>query len=328
MENNSSKQNEKELNILDRFTNIFPLSNSPLTVLFVINNTISIYEFLESNLQNFKFLNNFTYTDSILQILPFYISGNEFIIVGKSNKKIEIVKLNQDNKTVEVKWSYTHQKKLTSLFEIKEDKDKFLFFSDKFGEITIKKITPDETSESFEKKGKIISGHCDLITFLNKSQDNKLLFSTDSFGKIKIYQFPNMFNVLSVLLYPNEGIRYCNFIGEHDKALLVLTNTNEIHVWSMYDFVLQKKKQINVNGNEKVISIAMNKEQKEFILETTKQFIVYEVSDFTFEIKDTKAINKIENDKDLFIKVFYLDKKRNVAYFDKDNNLKKINTIN
>ena len=328
MENNSSTQNEKELNILDRFTNIIPLLNNPLTVLFVINNTISLYEFPESNLEKFKLLHNFTYTDSILQILPFEISSNEFIVVGKSNKKIEIVKLNQDNKTIEVKYSYTHQKKLTSMFEIKEDKDKFLFFSDKFGEITIKKITPEETTESFEKKGKIISGHCDLITFLNISQNNKLLFSTDSFGKIKIYEFPNMFNVLSVLLYPNEGIKYCNFIGEHDKALLVLTNTNEIHTWSMYDFVLQKKKQIDIDGNEKVISITMNKEQKEFILETTKKFVVYEVSDFTFEIKDTKTINKEENDKDLLVKVFYLENKRNVAYFDKENSIKKIISIN
>ena len=96
----------------------------------------------------------------------------------------------------------------------------------------------------------------------------------------------------------------------------------------MYDFVLQKKKQIDIDGNEKVISITMNKEQKEFILETTKKFVVYEVSDFTFEIKDTKTINKEENDKDLLVKVFYLENKRNVAYFDKENSLKKIISIN
>lgn len=129
----------------------------------------------------------------------------------------------------------------------------YMMFSDKFGEIHIKTTTEDK--EAFSQKGKILFGHCDPVTFIQLSPNRKLLLSADSFGKIKVYQFPNCFNVLTVLLYKNDEIRYVNFISE--EAIIVLTNENELHLWSTYDFLLNEKYKLEIESNDLIVAIGV-----------------------------------------------------------------------
>ena len=316
MENNV---NVLGLNALEATNNVLVLSEEPRTILISFDNIISIYEIKNEN--TFTKKHSFAYTDSILQVISYNKDKNEFLLAGKTNKKIELCTIEQN---LSIKFSYTHQKKLTSILLLSEGEDKFLLFSDKFGEISIKKSTPDETAESFVVKAKIISGHCDPITFLQLSNNEKLLLSSDSFGKIKIYKFPNMFNVLSVLLYPNDGILYCNFIGKEDESVVVVTNTNEINLWSMYDFKMQMKKVIDIEQNDKVQFVLVDKAQCECLIETKNEIRVYDINTIKFDINLTKTIKKEESDKSLTGKIIQFSNDKYYYLFDKENNLTKI----
>jgi hypothetical protein len=55
-----------------------------------------------------------------------------------------------------------------------------------------------------KEKPVILYGHSDPIHFMRMSSFNNIIVSCDTFGKIKICEFPNIFNVLSVLFYENE----------------------------------------------------------------------------------------------------------------------------
>lgn len=316
MENN---ENVLGLNVLEATNNVLVLSEEPRTILITFDNTISIYEIKNDN--TFSKKHSFIYTDSILQVISFNKDKNEFIIAGKTNKKIELCTIEQN---LSIKFSYTAQKKLTSILLLSEGEDKFLLFSDKFGEISIKKIIPNETAESFAFKAKIISGHCDPITFLQLSNNEKLLLSSDSFGKIKIYKFPNMFNVLSVLLYPNDGILYCNFIGKEDECVVVITNTNEINLWSMYDFKMQMKKVIDIEQNDKIQFVLVDKASCECLIETKNEIRVYDINTIGFDINLSKTIKKEESDKSLTGKLIQFSNEKYYYLFDKENNLNKI----
>lgn len=56
----------------------------------------------------------------------------------------------------------------------------------------------------FNEAPKILFGHSDPIHFLKINSSLSLIASADTFGKIKLHQFPNIFEMESVLLYKNE----------------------------------------------------------------------------------------------------------------------------
>ena len=60
--------------------------------------------------------------------------------------------------------------------------------------------------ETFEEPSKILTGHSDLIAFLRLSNNKKYLISADTFGKVKITNFPNVFKMETVLFYKDEYI--------------------------------------------------------------------------------------------------------------------------
>ena len=184
-------------------------------------------------------------------------------------------------------------KKITSIIDIEESKNKyFLLISDKFGEISIKPITDKETQETFSKEIKIVSGHCDTIIFFNQSKDKKLLLSSDNFGKIKIYNFPNIFNVLSVILYHEDEIKYVNFGGELDKCILVLNKANFIDIWSTYDFINQNQFKLDfIENDENIFDVKMVNKNNNIVILTDKKVVLLDIDDTKYNINKLKEID-------------------------------------
>ena len=282
------------------------------------------------------------FPDEILSIhhLPFL---NKLLISCVSNKTLYLIDKNiiYDNKKItefnieKDALVFMGNKKITSIIDTEESKEKyFLLISDKFGEISIKPISNKETKESFSKEIKIVSGHCDTINYFKQSIDKKLLLSSDSFGKIKIYDFPNIFNVLSVILYHEDEIKYVNFGGELDKCIIVLNKTNNIDIWSTYDFINQNQFNMDfIENDDKIMNVKMVNKNNNIILLTEKKVILLEIDDIGYNIKKVKEINlkdlikdeKIENYGNKFFdyegKIFHL------CINKEDNKIIKINSI-
>ena len=228
---------------------------------------------------------------------------------------------------------FKSNKKMTSIISYQETKEKyFLLISDKFGEISMKPITKEENEESFSKEIKILTGHCDTINFLKLSLDNKLLLSSDNFGKIKIYNFPNIFNVLSVILYHEDEIIYTNFAGEKDKCFFVINKSGNIDLWSIYDFI--KKKEINLTflNGDKIIEVKTLNKNEYILLKTNKKYFLIKIDDTKFNIEKIKEIDIISennnNKEKLESKFFENNSKIYQVLFDLDNNkIKEINDI-
>ena len=193
---------------------------------------------------------------------------------------------------------FQNNKKMTSIISYQENKDKyFLIISDKFGEISMKPINKNETKESFAKEIKIVTGHCDTINYLKLSFNKKILLSSDNFGKIKIYNFPNIFNVLSVILYHEDEVHYTNFGGDSDKCLFVINKAGNIDIWSIYDFI--NKNQINMDflKNEKIIEVKTLNKNEYVIIKTEKKIFVIKIFDDEYKAEKIKELDNIkEND--------------------------------
>ena len=248
------------------------------------------------------------FPDDILSI-HHLSSLNKIIVSCISNKTLYLIDeeiINGDEKTIEEftieknALIFQSNKKMTSIISYQETKEKyFLLISDKFGEISMKPITKEETKESFAKEIKIVTGHCDTINYLKLSLDNKLLLSSDNFGKIKIYNFPNIFNVLSVILYHEDEIIYTNFAGENDKCFFVINKAGNIDIWSIYDFINKNKINMDFLDGEKIIEVKTLNKNEYVIIKTSKKFFVIRINDTKYEIEKIKEINneegKIEN---------------------------------
>ena len=248
------------------------------------------------------------FPDDILSI-HHLSSLNKIIVSCISNKTLYLIDeeiINGDEKTIaeftieKNALIFQSNKKMTSIISYQETKEKyFLLISDKFGEISMKPITKEETKESFAKEIKIVTGHCDTINYLKLSLDNKLLLSSDNFGKIKIYNFPNIFNVLSVILYHEDEIIYTNFAGENDKCFFVINKAGNIDIWSIYDFINKNKINMDFLDGEKIIEVKTLNKNEYVIIKTSKKFFVIRINDTKYEIEKIKEINneegKIEN---------------------------------
>ena len=248
------------------------------------------------------------FPDDILSI-HHLSSLNKIVVSCISNKTLYLIDeeiINGDEKTIaeftieKNALIFQSNKKMTSIISYQETKEKyFLLISDKFGEISMKPITKEETKESFAKEIKIVTGHCDTINYIKLSLDNKLLLSSDNFGKIKIYNFPNIFNVLSVILYHEDEIIYTNFVGENDKCFFVINKAGNIDIWSIYDFINKNKINMDFLDGEKIIEVKTLNKNEYVIIKTSKKFFVIRINDTKYEIEKIKEINneegKIEN---------------------------------
>ena len=280
------------------------------------------------------------FPDDILSI--HYLSSlNKILVSCISNKTLYLLDekiIYNDQKTLSEfnlekdALIFKNNKKMTSIISYQETKEKyFLLISDKFGEISMKPIIKEENEESFSKEIKILTGHCDTINFLKLSLDNKLLLSSDNFGKIKIYNFPNIFNVLSVILYHEDEIIYTNFAGEKDKCFFVINKSGNIDLWSIYDFI--KKKEINLTflNGDKIIEVKTLNKNEYILLKTNKKYFLIKIDDTKFNIEKIKEIDIISennNKEKLESKFFENNSKIYQVLFDLDNNkIKEINDI-
>ena len=280
------------------------------------------------------------FPDDILSI--HYLSSlNKILVSCISNKTLYLLDekiIYNDQKTLSEfnlekdALIFKSNKKMTSIISYQETKEKyFLLISDKFGEISMKPITKEENEESFSKEIKILTGHCDTINFLKLSLDNKLLLSSDNFGKIKIYNFPNIFNVLSVILYHEDEIIYTNFAGEKDKCFFVINKSGNIDLWSIYDFI--KKNEINLKflNGDKIIEVKTLNKNGYIIIKTNKKYFLIKIDDTKFNIEKIKEIDIISennNKENSESKFFENNSKIYQVLFDLDNNkIKEINDI-
>lgn len=71
------------------------------------------------------------------------------------------------------------------------------------------------------------------------SPSGRMIATADTLGKIKIVEFPNIFNMLTVLLYNVEDIKFCDFIN--NQNLIVINSNYEIHIWNLNNFQLKSK---------------------------------------------------------------------------------------
>ena len=222
---------------------------------------------------------------------------------------------------------FQNNKKMTSIISYQENKDKyFLIISDKFGEISMKPINKNETKESFAKEIKIVTGHCDTINYLKLSFNKKILLSSDNFGKIKIYNFPNIFNVLSVILYHEDEIVFTNFLGENDKGFFVINKSGFIDFWSLYDFINKNKINMDFLNEEKILEVKMLKKNEYIMIKTSKKFFVVKIDEDKYEIE---KIKEIENNKENIENKFFdfNDKIFNIEINSVKNEINAINTL-
>jgi WD40 repeat protein len=275
------------------------------------------------------------FPDDILSI-HHLISLNKIIVSCISNKTLYLISeeiINKDEKALNEfnlekdALIFQSNKKMTSIISYQETPDKyFLLISDKFGEISIKPVTKFETRESFAKEIKIITGHCDTINYIKLSLDKKVLLSADNFGKIKIYNFPNIFNVLSVILYHEDEIVYTNFLGENDKGFFVINKSGFIYFWSLYDFINKNKINMDFLNEEKILEVKMLKKNEYIMIKTSKKFFVVKIDEDKYEIE---KIKEIENNKENIENKFFdfNDKIFNIEINSVKNEINAINTL-
>ena len=275
------------------------------------------------------------FPDDILSI-HHLISLNKIIVSCISNKTLYLISeeiINKDEKALKEfnlekdALIFQSNKKMTSIISYQETPDKyFLLISDKFGEISIKPVTKFETRESFAKEIKIVTGHCDTINYIKLSLDKKVLLSADNFGKIKIYNFPNIFNVLSVILYHEDEIVYTNFLGENDKGFFVINKSGFIDFWSLYDFINKNKINMDFLNGEKIMEVKMLNKNEYIVIKTSKKFFVVKIDEDKYEIE---KIKEIENNKENIENKFFdfNDKIFNIEINSVKNEIDAINTL-
>lgn len=289
------------------------LINSKLLIAHKHKLLITDIEFGKDSKKIILTKNNHIYSlqfpDEILSI--YYLSSlNKILISCVANKTLYLIEekiiygnekqLSEFNIEKDA-FIFQNNKKMTSIIAYEESKEKyFLLISDKFGEISMKPITKDENKESFAKEIKIVTGHCDTINYLKLSLDKKLLLSSDNFGKIKIYNFPNIFNVLSVILYHEDEIIYTNFGGEKDKCLFVINKAGNIDFWSIYDFINQKQINLDFLNKEKIKEIKTLNKNEYMIIKTEKKIYLVRIDDTKYEIEKIKEIETFGKDKEKF----------------------------
>ena len=313
MKNEKNKLDDlKHFNINDTLI----IKTSPLTIIFSLNNKLLIYEIdIEKNTS--KIIKEISFVDEIIYFNKLNIKkeNSDYILACKNNKNIYII----SEINYEIKFTFTHSKKLTSIFIFNEEENDFIFFSDKCGEIWIKKFNKNTNEEQFLKESKLICGHCDPIIYMQISNNNKLMLSSDTFGKIKIYEFPNLFNILSVCIYLEDDIKYINFFGELDSGFFVLNKNNNIDIWSSYDFILQSKENINLEKDDNIKYIKLLDNNK-LILLSNKKIFYYQINSIKYCLENKKEINidfDIENTK---IRLFYFNDKIYLILLNINNN--------
>ncbi len=134
-------------------------------------------------------------------------------------------------------------------------------------------------------------------------------------GKVKIMEFPNVFNMLSVLFYKNDDVKYLNHFPANNKEIVVLNANYELHFWSMETFKLNHIYKLGDEFTEIISIIPFG--QNDLYLETKECYFVLE-KDKNNNLNEKKKISK-ENCE---AKAFFYDSK--VITVNKEEEIEKI----
>jgi len=149
---------------------------------------------------------------------------------------------------------------------------------------------------------KTLYGHSDPIHIMKLSPFNNIIISADTFGKIKVCEFPNIFNIISVILYKNEDIKYIEFLS--NREIVLLDSLNVLHIWSLDDFTLQSKTNLNINPGQEIISIIPFVE-KYIFLELNEYYYLYEKKDNELiKVSEIKKENTVTDNEAIKTKTF------------------------
>ncbi|MCQ2816421.1 MAG: TMEM199/VMA12 family vacuolar ATPase assembly factor [archaeon] len=294
---NSEIQQEEENNFYDTSnTSIVQLYNPleiSLRATFCVGKKLFFYR-VKQRIQKppppkitFSIMKQFEYEEEIAKILILEEAKDYFALIGSKSKNISLYSF-EDNSVL---MTYKHPKKITNAFVYDENSSViYLIIADKFGEITIKKIPKPITKENFESKGKIMTGHCNIIDYLQVSPSFLYMLSSDSFGKIKICTLPNVFKLLGEVVYSDKSILYINFIGTEDHAFFVITKTGEIDIWQINDLKKINNYKMNIEEGEDLIGCCLSKNKKGIMIITNKKLISYDFCEIPLELTEPKEI--------------------------------------
>ena len=174
-------------------------------------------------------------------LLNYHIFDECIILIGANSKRIAVYNLNGEKLK-----DYIHTKKITNSVIHIDNEIIFILFSDKFGEVY---LLNTQTMD----KATLLYGHAEIISFLLKTKKDDVLISSDGLGKIKICEFPNIFEIRSVIMY--DSYRFVGLI--EDKYLFVLDFHNNGHIWKLSS--IEKIKEFKVKEEAKRIEIVANK---------------------------------------------------------------------
>ena len=269
-----------------------------------------------NNTNQYKLINSFTIKNSESDsILNFHITNKHLIIITKELKNMMVYNRSAENNTTNTTNStnnnsiikfYSHAKKFSNSL-LYMHTTPYIIFSDKFGEIYLKDIlahettnpsdstnvnttpntTPTNTTTNEESTKGMLYGHSDIISYLRFNCNNTKILSSDTLGKIKIADFPNVFNIQSVILY--ENYLYVNFLSE--KFIFVLDTNLQGHVWETKTYTIRYR--YDFSGLDEIVDLQI---MENTILVRSKELVnIYRYSEEKNNITITTSI-KIEDD--------------------------------
>lgn len=248
-------------------------------------------------------------------LLNYHLLHDEsLVLIGTDSKRI--VFYNQDSS---IKNTYTHTKKITGTVLFYEDSLPYMLFSDKFGEVFLLKF-PSDTDNEKVFKSYMIYGHAEITSFLLKSYNT--VVSSDALGKIKICEYPNMFEIRSVILY--HSYRFIQYLDD-GKFLLVIDYDYKADIWELEKVVKvcevkleEDVRKVIVIGNEVFVVETKGKIRKFKFDPQVKQVFSVGTVDFDFNEKSFffKNGNGIEDEN---LERYYLSQDEEELNIDKLN---------
>lgn len=185
-------------------------------------------------------------TESDDSLLEFHLlkDKQQIVLCGASSKRILLFDENEGKFVSE----YTHSKKVTGTALYSHNADTYVIFSDKFGEVFLINLSSSDPKSTLG----MLYGHAEAVSFLFKT--DKYLISSDALAKIKVVNFPNIFEVKTVIMYDNY--RFISTFAE-DKYLAIVNFNFVLHLWDLES--LEKVYEVQLNCSAKRLFANQNR---------------------------------------------------------------------
>lgn len=156
-------------------------------------------------------------------------------------------------------------------------------------ELEKKEVNDDEDEENTSNKRLgvyLLYGHSDGISFIRKTK--KYLITSDSIGKIKITNFPNIFELESVIIYEN----YYYIDEVNDEQLFVINKDYSFNLWNLNTFKMTYTKSFFKTEEISENIYRCFKTSNMFVIITKKAIDNFNV--FLFEIRNEEINLKVK----------------------------------